>query len=270
VTEFLEQVVSDQEIGTGKNAYIDGYRVAGKTGTAQIVVPGEKGYSKDQWVISFIGYAPVEDPKILVSVIVDRPDIGGNYHRGGEVAAPAFKEIVTQTLQYMGIASNKQAAKTVSANPMKTAVPDFSNLSLKAAKETAAQFNLNLETLGKGTNVVEQYPKAGTEIGATQRVYVAMQQPDALSLPDFTGKSLRDAMEVCSFLKVNCQMTGEGYVSSQSVSGEGTSQVVMLQLRPLSASADAALQPAAVAVQDKKNSITATKPKDQATAKKAP
>jgi penicillin-binding protein 2B len=273
VTGLLEQVVSDQEIGTGKNAYIDGYRVAGKTGTANIVVPGEKEYSKTQWVISFIGYAPADDPKVLVSIIVDRPDIGGNYHRGGEVAAPAFKEIVTQTLQYMGVASNKQQAKTVSTSSVKITVPDFSNLSLKAAKDTAAQFNLNLETLGKGTNVVEQYPKSGSEIGPTQRVYVAMQQPDALSLPDFTGKSLRDAMEVCSFLKVNCQTAGEGYVSSQSVSGEGTSQIVMLQLRPLSTPAEIVqqtVQQTDAAAADKKNSNTAAKPKDQATAKKAP
>jgi penicillin-binding protein 2B len=270
VTGLLEQVVSDQLIGTGKNAYIDGYRVAGKTGTANIVVPGEKGYSKDQWVVSFIGYAPADDPKILVSIIVDRPDIGGNYHRGGEVAAPAFKEIVTQTLQYMGVASNKQQTKSVAASSVKITVPDFSNLSLKAAKDAASQFNLNLETLGKGTTVLEQYPKAGTEIGPTQRVYAALQPSDAMSLPDFTGKSLRDAMEVCSFLKVNCQATGEGYVSSQSVSGEGAGQIVMLQLRPLSDPGEAPKMNEAASAADNKNSKAAAKPKDQAAVKKVP
>lgn len=104
VSEYLEQVVSDQDIGTGKRAYIDGYRIAGKTGTANKVLPGEKGYAEGKWVISFIGYAPIENPRILVTIIADEPDLGGDYHRGGEVAAPAFREIVSQSLRYMGLA----------------------------------------------------------------------------------------------------------------------------------------------------------------------
>jgi penicillin-binding protein 2B len=233
VSGYLEQVVSDQEKGTGARAFIEGYRVAGKTGTANIVVPGEKGYSTNQWVISFIGYAPVDDPKILVSIIADRPDIGGNYHRGGEVAAPAFKDIVTKTLNYMGIPSDKQLTQPAAANSAKVTVPDFSNLTLEVAKDNAAKLVLTLETLGTGTNVIEQYPKAGTQVGLSQRIYISMQPSDSLALPDFTGKSLRDALEVCSFLKVNCQTVGEGYVSSQSVTGEGDGKVVVLNLRPL-------------------------------------
>lgn len=95
VGEYLEQVVSDQKNGTGKNAYIEGYRVAGKTGTAQKVVNGV--YSTDKFVVSFIGYAPVEDPKIVVYVVVDEPnnpELGG-----GAVAAPAFKQIVLKSLR---------------------------------------------------------------------------------------------------------------------------------------------------------------------------
>ncbi|TXK72093.1 penicillin-binding protein 2 [Paenibacillus sp. N3.4] len=80
VSEYLEQVVSDQDIGTGKLAYMENYRVAGKTGTANIVLPGEKTYSTNSWVISFIGYAPAENPKILITLIADQPDLGGNYH----------------------------------------------------------------------------------------------------------------------------------------------------------------------------------------------
>jgi penicillin-binding protein 2B len=234
VTEYLEQVVSDKQIGTGKNAAIEGYRVAGKTGTANIVINGEKGYSPDKWMISFVGYAPAEDPKILVAIIADQPDLGGNYHRGGEVAAPAFKEIVSQTLQYMGIASSKETAKPMDQPAVKLVAPALTSLSLETAKDTAKQTGLTLETLGKGSQVLEQFPKAGTEMGPTQRIYIALQEPDSLSLPDFTGKSLRDTLELCSFLKVNCQTSGEGYVTDQSVNGEGDSKVVTLQLHPMS------------------------------------
>jgi penicillin-binding protein 2B len=237
VTAYLEQVVSDQEIGTGKKAFIDGYRVAGKTGTANVVVEG--GYSPDQWVVSFIGYAPADNPKILVTIIADQPDLGGDYHRGGDVAAPAFKEIVTQSLQYMGVPSSKQTpSKIVEKESIKITVPDFHDLALDAAKDTAKQFGVKAETLGKGPKVLGQFPKAGTEIGPSQRIYLVMQQMEEVSLPNLTGKSLRDAMEVCSFLHANCQVSGQGYVTDQSVSGEGENRVITLQLKPLSQTMD--------------------------------
>lgn len=233
VTEYLEKVVSDQD-GTGKRAFIEGYRVAGKTGTANKVVAGEKGYSTDQWVISFVGYAPAENPRILVTIIADEPDLGGDYHRGGEVAAPAFKEIVKQSLQYMGVSSNKQQMKPIDKESIKQTVPNLGKLSVENAKETARELGLKVETLGKGAEVLDQFPKAGTEIGPSQRIYIVMQQMDSVPLPDLKGKSLRDAMEVCSLLHVNCQTTGQGYVTDQAVSGEGDSRIIQLQLRPLS------------------------------------
>ncbi|MBD0379173.1 penicillin-binding transpeptidase domain-containing protein [Paenibacillus sedimenti] len=233
VSNYLEQVVSDQEIGTGKLAYIDGYRVAGKTGTANLVLPGEKTYATDTWVISFIGYAPVENPRILVTLIADQPDLGGNYHLGGQVLAPAFKDIVTESLKYMGVASTKQPKVTTpEANKLK--MPNFADNTADIAKEIAKETGLKLEVHGKGTKVVDQFPKAGTEILATQRIYVALQSVDELSLPNLQGRSLRDAMEACSFFKVNCQTSGEGYVADQSASGDAGSRTVVLQLRPLS------------------------------------
>ncbi|WP_235440407.1 peptidoglycan D,D-transpeptidase FtsI family protein [Paenibacillus sp. DMB20] len=103
--KYLEQVVADQDKGTGKYAYIDGYRVAGKTGTA---VKGD--YSdRSKRIVSFIGYAPVDDPKIAVLVIIDEPnerDIGG-----GRAAAPVFKKIVSQTLKYWGVPKTDAAKK---------------------------------------------------------------------------------------------------------------------------------------------------------------
>ena len=231
VSNYLEQVVSDQEIGTGKLAYIDGYRVAGKTGTANIVLPGEKTYSPNTWVISFIGYAPIEDPRILVTLIADQPDLGGNYHLGGQVLAPAFKDIVTESLHYMGVASNKQM-KLDPVQTHKQKVPDFSNATMDEAKEKAKESGLNLDFFGKGTKVVDQFPRAGTEILGTQRIYVAMQPIEEMLLPTLTGTSLRDAMEVCSFLKVNCQINGEGYVTSQTA--DANSRTATLELKPLS------------------------------------
>jgi penicillin-binding protein 2B len=212
---------------------MEDYRIAGKTGTANLVLPGEKTYSTDSWVISFIGYAPAENPRILVTLIADQPDLGGNYHLGGQVLAPAFKEIVGESLQYMGVASNKQT-KMVAKEANKLKVPNFADVTAESAKATAKEIGLSLEVFGKGAKVMDQFPKAGTEILSTQRIYVAMQTVDEMPLPNLVGRSLRDAVETCSFFKVDCQTSGEGYVSDQATTGEGEGRSVTLQLKPLS------------------------------------
>jgi cell division protein FtsI (penicillin-binding protein 3) len=84
--------------GTAKQAAIDGYPVAGKTGTAQKVSNGR--YDPDKWVSSFVGFAPADDPRIALMVIVDEPQ---GEHRGGAVAAPVFKEIAEQSLRYLHV-----------------------------------------------------------------------------------------------------------------------------------------------------------------------
>ncbi|MGR3311659.1 MAG: peptidoglycan D,D-transpeptidase FtsI family protein [Candidatus Brocadiales bacterium] len=98
MTPILSMVVSK---GTGKKAYIPEYEVAGKTGTAQKLLSGGRGYSKSKYLSSFVGYAPAEYPEICVLVMLDEPRNGSYY--GGTVAAPAVREIIRKTLDYMRI-----------------------------------------------------------------------------------------------------------------------------------------------------------------------
>jgi cell division protein FtsI/penicillin-binding protein 2 len=86
--------------GTAEEAQVEGYTLAGKTGTAEKPDPVNGGYSKTKYYASFIGYAPAHDPRILVAVMVDEPQ-GMIY--GGEVAAPAFEKIVSFALPYLRI-----------------------------------------------------------------------------------------------------------------------------------------------------------------------
>lgn len=95
--EYLIAVVDE---GTGKLAKIRGYPVAGKTGTAQKVIPGKRGYARGKYVASFVGFAPADDPRIVVLVVVDEPRNG---YFGGVVAAPAFARITEQVLAYLGV-----------------------------------------------------------------------------------------------------------------------------------------------------------------------
>jgi cell division protein FtsI (penicillin-binding protein 3)/stage V sporulation protein D (sporulation-specific penicillin-binding protein) len=96
VSRMLEGVLGPG--GTAQEAQVNGYTLAGKTGTAQKAIPG--GYSKTDFIASFIGFAPARDPRLLVAVMVDTPR--GNYY-GGAVAAPVFQKIVSFALPYLRI-----------------------------------------------------------------------------------------------------------------------------------------------------------------------
>lgn len=231
VSEYLEQVVSDQQIGTGRRVYIEGYRIAGKTGTAQKVVDGK--YSDRDYVVSFIGYAPADDPKIVLSIIVDSPDIGGDYRRGSEVSAPVFKEVMGKVLRYLDVPKENT---TVGVTERKTAqsivAPDLKGKRVEEAAALLARNRLSYDRLGAGGTVIGQYPHAGTSIGQEQRVYLLTQEPEGIAMPDMRGRSLRDVIEVCSLLERECVYHGSGYVSSQQ-SGNSSQTDHVFYFEPL-------------------------------------
>lgn len=234
VGEYLEQVVSDKQIGTGKNAYIEGYRVAGKTGTAQKAAGGgQKGYSNQKFLVSFIGYAPVEDPKIVVYVVVDEPN--DPYAGGGTVAAPVFRDIVQQSLNYMGVAPSITDGQVKEINGLQTTivdVPELEKLQIAEAQSELKARGLSYELLGTGTKVVKQIPKAGTSVPSSQRVYLLTEERSQLTVPNMRGLSLRDALEVCSLLDIRCVSEGEGYVIEQMKAKLDGEDVIKLVLQP--------------------------------------
>jgi penicillin-binding protein 2B len=232
VSGYLEQVVSDQEIGTGRRAYIDGYRVAGKTGTANKVIDGK--YAEDKWVVSFVGYAPVNDPKILVVVIVDEPNLEGDYRRGGDVASPIFKETVSQSLRYLGVPKDRKDLFLISSKQEMVTVPDLKDLSVGTARNEVAVRGFEYEILGDGTRAVAQYPQPGTEKWGSERIYIMTESIEHIQMPDLTNQSLRDALEICSILQVKCELSGEGYVQSQQWLDQDGEKKLQLTLAPLS------------------------------------
>ncbi|MBG9737723.1 penicillin-binding transpeptidase domain-containing protein [Paenibacillus alvei] len=239
VTERLEQVILK---GTGKPAIIDGYRVAGKTGTAQ--KPAKRGYKKGNWLISFVGYAPADNPKAVVAIVVDEPDLGGDFTLGGQVAMPAFRSIMLSTLQYMGIkpdpnllTSNAGASKTSVKNSSKVDAKNTAivgNYVLKPVKESAKAIKdkrLQPVILGKGTKVLEQFPQQGEERYEQQPVYLLTSQEKDIPLPSLTGQSLRDALTICQLLDRKTTIIGEGYVAKQVENTAGGQRSVTLYLQ---------------------------------------
>ncbi|GAA3403938.1 stage V sporulation protein D [Paenibacillus hodogayensis] len=167
VREALESVVAK---GTGRPAFIDGYRVGGKTGTAQKVINGR--YSPDEHIVSFIGFAPADDPKIVVYVAIDDP---AGIQFGGVVAAPVVKNIMTDALRYMGVEPRKdQLAREYRYGETKVVeVPDLIGHTVSDIFEDM-NMNFRLEKFGSGDEVVNQAPKAGERVeqGSTIRIYM--------------------------------------------------------------------------------------------------
>ncbi|MDG0812196.1 penicillin-binding transpeptidase domain-containing protein [Cohnella rhizosphaerae] len=237
VGEYLEQVVSDREIGTGRNAYIDGYRIAGKTGTAQKVINGV--YAEDKFVVSFIGYAPVEDPKIVLYVLVDEPE--DKTLGGGSGAAPIFKEIMQKSLLHLGVLptpskdaeadkKNKDNASATPA-PVTAKVIDVKDMTAAQAKSKLGTSGFDAIVLGKGDKVVSQLPKPGAVLPTSQHVYL-MTEKTLGSVPSMKGLSLRDALDMCSLLGASCTATGQGYVSGQQANRDGGKLSIAIVLEP--------------------------------------
>lgn len=170
VREALESVVAN---GTGGNAFIDGYRVGGKTGTAQKVINGR--YSQNEHIVSFIGFAPADDPQIVVYTAVDNPQ---GIQFGGVVAAPIVRNIMADALEYMKIPRrDQQVAKKYKYGevPIVT-VPDLVGQSVQEIYEDL-NMNFNLAKSGAGQVVINQAPKAGARVerGSTIRIYMGSE-----------------------------------------------------------------------------------------------
>ncbi|HWP92322.1 MAG TPA: penicillin-binding transpeptidase domain-containing protein [Thermodesulfobacteriota bacterium] len=159
---ILEGVV---ENGTGKQASIPGYRVAGKTGTAQIPNPETGGYYSNRYLSSFIGFAPVDDPKITLVIVVENPKTS-NY--GGVVAAPIFRAITEKVLFYKGIPPQKGFVEA-------KIMPDLRGKSARDILRWAEKEGLKVKLTGSGY-VKDQKPRAGERIKADTVCSVELRQ----------------------------------------------------------------------------------------------
>jgi stage V sporulation protein D (sporulation-specific penicillin-binding protein) len=168
VREALESVVAK---GTGRNAFIDGYRVGGKTGTAQKVIGGK--YSADEHIVSFIGFAPADNPRVVVYAAVDNPQ---GLQFGGLIAAPLVKNILQDALPYLGVQPSKDQLNK-DYRPGETPVVEVPNLVGATVQDIYEDLNsnFNIARSGSGTTVISQAPKPGTRVdrGSTIRVYLA-------------------------------------------------------------------------------------------------
>lgn len=188
VTKMMETVTVDG--GTGTRAALDGYLVAGKTGTAQKVDPVTRTYSPTKRIGSFVGFVPADKPKLTIAVIIDEPQ-GVKY--GGVVAAPAFRVIAQNTLAYLKIQPNipttavgkKADTKIAAAPPVESlsdgdseetpaegqVMPNFRGMSMRKVLQVMEKRSINIRLIGSG-QAAEQSPPPGHKIRGASEVWI--------------------------------------------------------------------------------------------------
>lgn len=212
IRTMLESVVANPE-ASGKNAYCAGYRIGGKTGTAEKV---ETPRTTDV-VCSFIGFAPADNPQILVLGTFDSPlrqdggslTPGGTYIAGGNIAAPTVGPLIAQILDYMGI--EKQYANSSELSKADVIVPALTGKTLEEATELLQGQNLTVRAVGDGESVTAQIPAAGASIpgGSAVAVYLGTEAPtDTVTVPNLVGMSPRAVETSLNNLGLYIRATG--------------------------------------------------------------
>src|SRR5687768_1493278 len=188
--------------GTAKQAQLDGYSAAGKTGTAQKIDPQTRAYSATKFVGSFVGFAPVSNPQVVIIVVIDEPK--GAYH-GGDVAAPIFREVAEAILPNLGVMPDIETKSVPELVAKVNEDPD------RAAKLREEQ--VQAEEQRKAT-----LPTVDSNGGRGSEVVYAVATRKAVLMPDLRGRSVRDVARTCAQLGLQVEARGEGRVLKQSPS----------------------------------------------------
>lgn len=216
--EAMEQVVAS---GTGKNAYVSGYRIGGKTATSEILQ--EEGDTENRYTASFIGVAPMDGPQIAVLVAInDIPE--SSPHGGGAIAAPVVARIMEEVLPYIGVTS---VYADDESDRREVSVPSVVGQTEEQAASTLEQAGFGYRVVGDGDTVTDQVPVSGVRIPVSGRVilYMGENKPtEQIEVPDLTGLTpdeCRDTLEQYGlYLRqkgvANSQVTGSTTASRQS------------------------------------------------------
>ena len=208
VRECLEYVVSD---GTGRNGQVAGYRIGGKTGTAD---KGQTG----EIVVSFVCFAPADDPEIMMLIALDTPARDtGTYPSGGAMVAPMSSKIMAEILPYLGIDPTYSAEELLGAD---TIVPDVTELSLEEAKSRLQDKGFSYKIVGDGDTVTDQTPAGSALIPGKSTVilYAGEEKPEeSCTVPGLVGKTPAEANVAATNAGLFLRFTGTTASTAGSV-----------------------------------------------------
>ena len=205
--DMLTSVVND---GTGTYGQVQGYSIAGKTGTS------EPQGNDDAYVASFIGIAPSENPELVILVTLYNPK--GKSHMGGQIAGPVFAQIASEVLPYLEIPTDSEAAQVTSVTET-TSLPDVRNKTVSEAKQILEDAGFICSTSGSSDQIVtSQVPTQGTplEKSAIIKLYTAESTATvSQSVPDLKGMTLAQATNSLKSKNLNISSEGSGVVVTQ-------------------------------------------------------
>lgn len=208
VREYLRTVVNGKK-GTGTMYDIPGFNVVGKTGTAQIAgTDGKYLTGHDNYIFSFLGMAPQNDPKLIVYVTVQQPNLKDN-ETGSEPVEKIFNPVMKNSLQYLNI--NTKEVKKI----QKYKVPDLHSKLVKDAEVKLNEKELKSIILGNGTTIIDQTPKKGEVLLRGEKVFLKTNGESII--PNMVGWSKSDVLKVTNLLDLKTKIKGSGYLSKQSI-----------------------------------------------------
>jgi len=211
---YLEKVISE---GGGSKAFIEGYHIAGKTGTAQKA--GVGGYVSGKYIASFAGMAPANDPRITVFISIDEPD-PSNYY-AGQIAAPVAKQVFDDIFNYLAMKSDASGEDVARSLLRDVVVPDVRGMTKADAQNTLKAQHLDYQIDSVGPYVSDMNPKPGYTVkeGSKITLYTGAtaNYNKVVAVPNIKGLSIQRAIEVLNSVGLKGSYQGEGMVSDQSI-----------------------------------------------------
>lgn len=197
--------------GTGKNGYVAGYRVGGKTGTSTKLAESTDG--KNKYIVSFAAIAPSDDPEVAMLIIVDEPneDLGG-----GALCAPIAAQVVQTAMQEFNI---EPVYDDDEASTLPIDTPNVIGSSLGNAKSSLENSGLKYKVVGNGDSVVRQSPSNTSKIpvGGTVVLYTEKGEKNTVTVPDFSGMSISEVNSFAAENNLNIEISGNNLRQSQVV-----------------------------------------------------
>ncbi len=225
VSDEMREILERNAIeGSGKNGYVAGYRIGGKTGTTEKLIDENEDGIKD-YIASYCGFAPANDPKVACLVFFDTPT-SGNYY-GSVVSAPVFASIMSEVLPYLEISAQYTAEELQTID---TTAGSYTGMSVTDAERQANLDGFNVTVKGEGSTVLAQNPVTGSvlSMGGTIVLYTDEESSsEKVEVPNFIGSSVAEVNLIASYYDLNVSiagatLSGDSEAVAQSIE-EGTS-----------------------------------------------
>ncbi|MFA5603613.1 MAG: penicillin-binding protein [Bacilli bacterium] len=208
IKELMFNVVHEQDLGTTGMAYkIEGFDVLGKTGTAQIYEDGRYLSGYNDYIYSFTGIYPKDDPEIIIYASIKKPETGR-----GSGLSKASTSLMKNIAKYRNMFSDKKEEQKIIENK----APSFINQNIVDVNKKLEDMKIKPIVLGKGDRIIDQYPLKDAPILTYDKVFLKTND-DNLLMPDVNGWSRNEIINLCNMLSIKYEFEGYGYVSEQSI-----------------------------------------------------